>query len=423
MAPWGKLAIMLAMAGLAQSQEWKFDPLTGKKIKKGPKAPSIEKQRLDATWGRVYLEGAVDGKQYLKGNFGEKDIPAGLHDLVLADPITACDMAALEEGETSPYAGKFVFAQRGDCTFEAKAVALNSHGASALIVGNNDGGIINMPGSQALEIDIASVMVNNFTSVYLETLVREGRGASADGSVSMALLPISCGTREELFKLNLVYKLDGETDHLYECLTPLEKDRKLMELTEGGVLVVGDAEIEYLTSTFGGPSLGKKYPFFISDTACDAIPEEAAGKIVVVQRGECELLQKAENVQTVGGIAMVVVNDGPGMSRMSTASQWESAHVVVHSTMVTKKAGEILVAAIEANSDAVGEFQGGRVTQADWQEVVRLMDIENWPTSKRKGKALYQTMKEKYAGSSDKLECLSVGFEAFKEDHGIKEEL
>jgi len=422
MARWGKLVVVMAMAGLAQgSQEWKFDPVTGKKIKKGPPIPSIEKQRESATWGRVYLEGAVDGKQYLKGSFAKHvEVPAGVHEIVLADPITACDMKALEEGEASPYAGKFVFAKRGDCTFEAKAVALDAHGATAMIVGNTDGGIINMPG---LDIDIASVMVNNYTSIYLETIVRESRGAGADGSVSAALVPLTCGKREELFKLGLVNKLDGETDQVYECLTAVEEERKLTELTEGGSLAIGDTELEYLTATFGGPSLGKKYPFFVAGTACDALPEEATGKIVVVQRGGCELLQKAETVQTAGGIAMVVVNDGPGMSRMSTASQWESAHVTVHSVMVTEDAGLTLLAAIEANPNFEGHFEGGRVKQADWKQVVDLMSIDNWPTSKRKGKALYQSMKEIYSGNAGKMACLNVGWEAFKDDHGIKEEL
>jgi hypothetical protein len=31
-----------------------------------------------------------------------------------------------------------------------------------------------------------------------------------------------------------------------------------------------NSEIEYLTSSFGGPSLGKQYPFYIAGNACEA---------------------------------------------------------------------------------------------------------------------------------------------------------
>jgi hypothetical protein len=322
------------------------------------------------------------------------------------------------------YEGKFVLVRRGDCTFEAKALNLNALGASAMIVGNNDGGIVHMPGSQNLDIDIASVMVNNYTAAYLETLVSEKRGSSADGSISSALVPISCGTNEDLFKLNLISKLDGESDQEYQCLTPVEDERKLMDVVEGGVLRFGNSEVEYLTASFGGPSLGKQYPFYVAGNACETKGlEQVAGKIAVVNRGDCELLKKAESVQEAGGIAMVLVNDGPGLSRIATSSQWESAHVVIHAVMASESSGETLIAAIEAEPELMGEFQGGRVKESEWKEVVDLMNLDNWPTSKRKGKALYASMREIHAGNPDRLACLEAGWQAFKDDHGIKEEL
>jgi hypothetical protein len=148
-----------------------------------------------------------------------------------------------------------------------------------------------------------------------------------------------------------------------------------------------------------------------------------AGKIAVVERGDCELLAKAESVQAAGGVAMILVNDGLGMVRMSTASQWESAHIVVHSVMTSARTGASLVAAIEANPGLKGEFQSGRVKERDWKAVVDLMDLENWPTSKRKGKALYKSMSDTHSSNPDRMACLNAGWEAFKEDHGIKEEL
>jgi len=213
---------MVAIVGTA-AQEWKFDPMTGKKIKRRAPATSADQQRADVVWGRLYLDGAVDGLQYLKGSFGEKNMPTGLHDVVLADPLNACDMKDFEEGEDSPYTGKIVYAQRGGCTFEAKAIALDAAGASAMVVGNNDAGIAHMPGSQDLQLDMASIMVNNNTGVLLETLVRDKRGSSADGTVSTAIIPISCGTRADLHKLGLWADYTGILTAYTNALLPLKK--------------------------------------------------------------------------------------------------------------------------------------------------------------------------------------------------------
>jgi len=227
-----------------------------------------------------------------------------------------------------------------------------------------------------------------------------------------------------LFKLNLISKLDGKSDQKLQCVTPSEDERKLMDVVDGGALRFGNSEIEYLTSSFGGPSLGKQYPFYIAGNACEADAlEQVAGKIAVVHRGSCEFLKKVEMVQKAGGIAMVLVNDGPGLSRMATATQWESAHVTIHAVMVTQSSGEKLIAAIETDSELKGEFQGGRARESRWKEVVDLMNLDNWPTSKRKGTAFYASMKAKHADNSDRLACLEAGWRAFKDDYGIKEEL
>jgi hypothetical protein len=88
--------------------------------------------------------------------------------------------------------------------------------------------------------------------------------------------------------------------------------------------------------------------------------------------------------------------------------------------MVTQSSGKKLIAAIETDSELKGEFQGGRAREAPWKEVVDLMTLDNWPTSKRKGTAFYASMKAKHADNSDRLACLEAGWRAFKDDYGIK---
>ena len=52
--------------------------------------------------------------------------------------------------------------------------------------------------------------------------------------------------------------------------------------------------------------------------------------------------------------------------------------------------------------------------------MVDLIKLDNWPTSKRKGKALYQSMSEIHSSNPDRMACLNAGWEAFKEDNGMK---
>jgi len=50
--------------------------------------------------------------------------------------------------------------------------------------------------------------------------------------------------------------------------------------------------------------------------ACGAITG-ATGRIVVVTRGNCTFVQKAQNVQNAGGVGMILVNTGPGTETMA----------------------------------------------------------------------------------------------------------
>ena len=59
---------------------------------------------------------------YTLANFG--DIPYGkrkLGDLVLADPLEACEKLAVPTNDARSYRGSFVLIQRGNCTFTVKA--------------------------------------------------------------------------------------------------------------------------------------------------------------------------------------------------------------------------------------------------------------------------------------------------------------
>ena len=52
--------------------------------------------------------------------------------------------------------------------------------------------------------------------------------------------------------------------------------------------------------------------------------------------------------------------------------------------------------------------------------MVDLIKLDNWPTSKRKGKAPYQRMSEIHSSNPDRMTCLNAGWEAFKKDNGMK---
>lgn len=98
---------------------------------------------------------SIEGKYFsIAGSFGPTNVSV-VDTLVLVDPIDACD-AIINTDEIS---GQIAVVDRGDCTFVSKVQAAQDAGAVAVIVCNNQAGIISMGGTSTT-ITIPSVMLS-----------------------------------------------------------------------------------------------------------------------------------------------------------------------------------------------------------------------------------------------------------------------
>ena len=75
------------------------------------------------------------------------------------------------------------------------------------------------------------------------------------------------------------------------------------------------------------------------------------GKIVLVRRGGCAFIKKAELIQNAGGAGMVLGGLAPYLVRMGVEPRWKGLSTAIPVAMVSKRAYGVLVAEAYA-----GEF-------------------------------------------------------------------
>ena len=100
---------------------------------------------------------------------------------------------------------------RGSCTFVDKARNAFNAGAAAVIVTNNQGGMLHMPmGNQdALNITIPVVMVNNATGEKLESTLADGVQLSASVVGAVRCVVTMCITASSVLLHHLFLTLWG----------------------------------------------------------------------------------------------------------------------------------------------------------------------------------------------------------------------
>ena len=71
--------------------------------------------------------------------------------------------------------------------------------------------------------------------------------------------------------------------------------------------------------------------------ACTPIENDVHGKVVLVRRGSCPFVKKAEEVQAAGGRVMVVGNTYSYITRMGVEPRWKGLNTVIPVAMVSKR--------------------------------------------------------------------------------------
>ena len=289
-------------------------------------------------YGHVYVDGAVEPLEYFRASFGSL-IPCGSHPLVMVPDSIACAPILSDALE-----GSFAIAYRGNCSFVTKAMYVQKVGAAGIIIVNTEPGLLRMPmGSnpRGADVDIPAVMVRSRTMDLLRVAL------SAQHPIRAMLKPAkatcvdtNAETKEE--------EEDGEASASVELSQGSDLSARgfgslseaVPSICEVAELRVGDlpgdgsertlderdwsreTPIEAWAAQFGAPLAGdpaplqQAFPF----SACSPLqhptePETKnasewyAGHMVLVQREECPMIDKARFVQAAGGVAAIIVSN------------------------------------------------------------------------------------------------------------------
>jgi hypothetical protein len=132
----------------------------------------------------------------------------------------------------------------------------------------------------------------------------------------------------------------------FKVAQTLEYNPELNVLTPAGI--AGSKPVG--TAQFGSPldtngisgtmALANDGSGVLNSDACESLINGGviSGKIALVDRGNCTFVQKALNVQNAGGIGMVVVDNGNGLSSMSGADP----SITITSVMVSQTDGNAI---------------------------------------------------------------------------------
>eukprot|EP00903_Cladosiphon_okamuranus_P014343 g13317.t1 len=349
-------------------------------------------------WGRLYIDGWPAPIQYLRSHFGG---PAGegMRPVVLADPLDACD--PLEDVES--IGGAVVITTRGKCTFSTKTRNAQEASASALLIVNNEEGVVHPPGPDGKDLDIFSGMIPQAEGKALvQTL--QGNGGPEQG----ALVPMNCK------------KDSGIGDKNQQCHAAVKSDRELVEgLVLGGFIHLhGGEKFEYLLAEFGVkvPSGELKLgdspnPSHACEPSDDAAAAAAAGKAILATRGECTFIEKAEAMDAGPGKrigALIVTNSETSLFHMGAAPRWRGAKVAFPTVLVTDVAGRAI--STLAPGSTVRFAPSKDVTLSAWEQIDRLKEAAAWPKEPEERQSMYEALVAGNAGFPDRVSAVRAAF-------------
>jgi len=397
------------------------------------KEDDIEGQmRLRATrfWGRLYIDGWSQTIQFFRAHFGN-EAPMGKKHFVFAEPRDACQDLTNAHLLTSNHV---ILAHRGTCTFGTKTKIAMRTNASAIIIINNEPGIDHLPGPDAHDVQFSVGSIAQQEGQLLEAVYDEGPGE--DGFLGRRLegyiVPINC-------------EKSGA-----KCGPATMQERaEIANLVEGGIVRVFSSDyheplqdskehpIEYLLAHFGVKATHANSTMGIVVAkpveACQPLENDVRGKAVLVRRGSCPFVKKAEEIQAAGGRVMVIGNQYPFIVRAGVEPRWKGLNTVIPVIMVSKRAYTLLVAESYggARISLVEDTDEKRTINSEtWEALEKLHKGEGWPRSDIYVTKKYEELKAMYETWPDRLLTLQEAYNdrvkeaaATAKKTGIKSEL
>lgn len=182
---------------------------------------------------------------------------------------------------------------------------------------------------------------------------------------------------------------------------------------------------DFVASYFGGPFLDSGvYDITFGSPSMGCTPlknaEEVAGKAVVLDRGECRILDKATAAQAAGASALILVNHADSLHHPAVAHPWEGYNVTIPTIMVARNTGILM------NGDGtiprvkqVGLVYENSVADS-WEEVERLGDVAAWPSKRSRRVKMLENLLVDNIDEPSRIESIKTHF--FKIAGGSEEE-
>lgn len=363
-------------------------------------------------WGRLYINGWPQTIQFFRAHFGIEP-PMGRKTFVFAEPRDACEELSNADMLTEDHV---LLVHRGTCTFGTKAKNAERTNATGIIIINNEPGIDHLPGPDAHDIQFSVSSIAQQEGLLLEAVYDEGPSEDGFGrKMEGYIVPINCensgarcvpATYEE--RRNVANLIEGGT----------------VDIVKGGSgLKPTDVPIEYLLAHFGTkvPHSSSHMQVTVAKPAeaCGPLENDVKGKAVLVRRGSCPFVKKAEEVQAAGGRVMVVGSIHPYILRMGVEPRWKGLNTAIPVVMVSKRSYSILVAESYGGSEiAFVEEDGGnttdpvnRINSATWEPLEKLAKGEGWPRSELYVQKKYEELKEQHKAWPDRLLTLQEAYD------------
>ncbi|CAM9664913.1 unnamed protein product, partial [Ectocarpus fasciculatus] len=282
-------------------------------------------------WGRLYIDGWPQSIQFFRAHFG-KEPPMGRKRFVFAEPRDACtdleNAAHLTEDDV-------VLVNRGTCTFGTKATTISKTKAGSAIIINNEPGLDHLPGPDAHDIEMSVVSIGQQEGQNLETFYDDAeKDSNGFGQEIFGyMVPINC----ENSGANCVPATYAERAWIKEL-----KQGGIIELTHTGkALPAEEHPLEYLLANFGTKVPSNPKPLGIAlakpAEACTPLENNVKGTIVLVRRGSCPFIKKAENVEAAGGAMLILGSTTPYLLRMGVEPRWKGLNTAIPVAMVSKR--------------------------------------------------------------------------------------
>ena len=352
--------------------------------------------RLRATrfWGRLYIDGWPQTIQFFRAHFGIVP-PIGRKRFVFAEPREACTDLTNAHLLTSDHV---LLVNRGTCTYGQKAKIAQKTSASAIIIINNEPGLDHLPGPDAHDIQYSVVSIPQLEGQLLESVYDDGPFEDGFGrKLEGYMVPINCE--------NSGARCVPATFDERQAVAGLVEGGTAT-LVSGGGLKPEELPLEFLLAHFGSKvyheSLSASLVVAKPAEACGPLENDVKGKAVLVRRGSCPFVKKAEEVQAAGGRIMIVGSLHPYIVRMGVEPRWKGLQTAIPVVMVSKRTYSIFVAESYMKGN-VTFVEDARVDGAVWEPLEKLHAGEGWPRSEAYVAKKYAELVAEHAGWPDRL--------------------